>query len=109
MDTYLRTNEQEIRQCQVFLADDDPNDRLLFEFSLRYKFPSCTFHAFDSGAYLLETLAELGDGSRLPDVIFLNLTMPGMSGDQTYWLLQQNPRWASIPTVILTGSEVGRN
>ena len=42
----------------------------------------------------------------LPDVIILDLMMPGMSGFEVAGVLKQNPRTATIPIVVLTSKEI---
>ena len=43
---------------------------------------------------------------RSPDVIILDLMMPGMSGFEVAGSLKQNPRTANIPILVLTSKEV---
>jgi signal transduction histidine kinase/CheY-like chemotaxis protein len=42
----------------------------------------------------------------VPDVIILDLMMPGMSGFEVAGSLKQNPRTASIPILVLTSKEI---
>ncbi|HEY0372572.1 MAG TPA: response regulator, partial [Thermoanaerobaculia bacterium] len=43
---------------------------------------------------------------RAPDVIILDLMMPGMSGFEVAGTLKQNPRTANIPILVLTSKEI---
>jgi len=43
---------------------------------------------------------------RVPDVIILDLMMPGMSGFEVAGALKQNPRTANIPILVLTSKEI---
>jgi CheY-like chemotaxis protein/anti-sigma regulatory factor (Ser/Thr protein kinase) len=43
---------------------------------------------------------------RSPDVIILDLMMPGMSGFEVAGSLKQNPRTANIPILVLTSKEI---
>ncbi len=43
---------------------------------------------------------------RLPDVVILDLMMPGMSGFEVAGALKQNPRTANIPIVVLTSKDI---
>jgi signal transduction histidine kinase/CheY-like chemotaxis protein len=43
---------------------------------------------------------------RAPDVIILDLMMPGMSGFEVAGSLKQNPRTANIPILVLTSKEI---
>ena len=57
-----------------------------------------------------ETLAA-GDGvealrtleTRTPDVILLDLVMPGMDGLELLDALHRHPQWKALPVVVLTG------
>jgi CheY-like chemotaxis protein len=41
-----------------------------------------------------------------PDVIILDLMMPGMSGFEVASALKQNPRTANVPIVVLTSKDI---
>ena len=43
-----------------------------------------------------------------PDVILLDLNMPGLSGEETIAALKKEPELASVPIMILTGEPMGR-
>ena len=45
---------------------------------------------------------------RAPDVIILDLMMPGMSGFEVAGSLKQNPRTANIPILVLTSKEISQ-
>ena len=82
----------------VILIDDSPEDRLVFERYLRIEFD---VKAFKSGE---SALAELKDSLR-PDLILLDLVMPGMSGFDVIGHLRSAPRTREIPVVFLTSSD----
>ena len=45
---------------------------------------------------------ELLNNNKLPDLIVLDIMMPGMSGWQVLDKLKENPSWKNIPVVFLT-------
>lgn len=49
-------------------------------------------------AEALERLAELQ-----PDLIVLDMSMPGMDGQQFLYHLRRDPDWAETPVIITTG------
>ncbi len=60
-----------------------------------------TIHAALSGEEGLRAAAE-----HAPDVILLDLLMPGMSGFEVAGSLKENPRTANIPIVVLSSKEI---
>jgi CheY-like chemotaxis protein len=49
-----------------------------------------------------EALDQLQQGP-VPDCILLDLSMPGMDGRQFRSRLRHDPRWASIPVLLISG------
>ena len=83
---------------QIILIDDSPEDRLVFERYLRVEFDVKTFKSGESA------LAELNDTLQ-PDLILLDVVMPGMSGFDVIGHLRSSPRTKLIPVVFLTSSD----
>ena len=54
-----------------------------------------------------EALATLRRGPR-PDVILLDLSLPGMSGTDLLQRLKEEPAWATIPVAVMSGYPRGR-
>ena len=52
-----------------------------------------------------EEALEILNGGDLPDIIFLDLNMPRMSGIEFLGILKSDERLKYLPTVILTTSE----
>ncbi len=50
-------------------------------------------------------LSMLKRNCKPPDVILLDLMMPGMSGEEFCEALDANPAWAPIPVIITSGAE----
>ena len=79
----------------VLIADDSPTDQHILARALE-KEGYETVVAND-GAEAIQ-LAE----SRAPDVILMDIVMPGMNGYQATRQLAQNPTTAAIPVVIVS-------
>jgi DNA-binding response OmpR family regulator len=52
----------------------------------------------------VRTLESLMDGHR-PDLVMLDLHMPGMDGVETYEALQNRMMFIDVPVVFITGAE----
>lgn len=89
---------------RIASVDDDPTEHVLMSMAMsQASYPSEVTY-FNSGADLLEALAVEGDDAR-PDVILLDLLMPGMNGYDTLERLQTDPTVRDIPVVIFSSSD----
>ena len=52
----------------------------------------------DSGEQCLEMLKN----NQIPDIILLDIMMPGISGWETFERLRENKSWSHIPVIFLT-------
>lgn len=83
---------------RVLVVDDEQSVRSLVCLSLEG--PDCKVEAFCDGRDALEAL-----GGEYPDLILLDVGLPGMSGDEVLRRLRADKRTATIPVVLLTGLE----
>ena len=90
------------KQTTILLIDDDEDDRWLFEEALRRTAPKVKCITAAGG---LEAIAFLNHSEVLPDLIFLDLNMPGMDGKKCLSLLKQNEKLASITVIVYTTSD----
>jgi len=92
----------------ILMADDDPDDCLLFKEAISASGLPHRLHTFPDGEALIEYLDGLSDdessASPRPDLILLDLNMPRKDGRETLRLLKHDPRWQRIPIVVLTTS-----
>jgi CheY-like chemotaxis protein len=80
---------------QVLLIDDEERDRYVLKQALK------------KSAVAFSEAASAEDGLRLaaqilPDIIFLDLTMPGMKGAEALGKLKADPATSHIPVVVVT-------
>lgn len=81
----------------ILLVDDEPiNLRVLSE-ALRYDYEVAVA---TSGA----TALQFVESDSLPDLILLDVMMPGMDGYQVCEALKQRPEWRHIPVVFITAA-----
>lgn len=88
----------------ILVIDDDPHMNLILSrIFRRYGFEVQV--ALDGRSGIKQALAQM------PDLILLDIVMPGMDGVEVARRLRQEPRSASIPIVFLTAFSpaVGRH
>jgi len=91
---------------KVMIVDDNPDIILSIKNGLEGS--NCDYEVLcaDSGKKCLELLE-----TDKPDLILLDIMMPGMSGWETFDKLKENASWETIPVVFLTArtDRVARN
>ena len=83
---------------RVLVIDDEQTVRSLVALSIEG--PECKVDAFANGGDALEALS-----SDAPDLILLDVGLPGMTGDEVLRRLRADARTATVPVVMLTGLE----
>ncbi|MGZ5191885.1 MAG: response regulator [Flavisolibacter sp.] len=84
---------------QVFIVDDDEDDRnFLREAFLENGYPD-HFVLFETGVKMMEFLLE---SAFPPALIIIDLHMPGRGGGEIVNEIKSNPKFKSIPVVLLT-------
>lgn len=93
-----------LRTAHILLADDDPDDREFFEDAIAEVNPQMKLSLVKDGAELMKFLTA-AEGN-LPDVIFLDLNMPGKNGKECLSEIRESQQLRNIPVVIYstTGS-----
>lgn len=82
----------------IYLADDDNEDRMLFKEALDEINMNVHIEDFDNGVTLMDNLLKAD--KPLPDVIYLDLNMPLMTGDECLHDIKNEPQLSNIPIVI---------
>lgn len=83
------------------LIDDNVTDQLLAEEAFQHLCPDCTLTCVNSGEVALELLRS---GAVRPEVILLDVNMPGMSGFEVLSALKADPVLAVLPVIMLSTS-----
>ena len=81
----------------VLYVEDDPGNVAIVEHALRSR-PGVRLRVAGDVASALDML---GAGPP-PDLLLLDLTLPGASGRELLATLRADPRWAGLPCVVLT-------
>ena len=85
----------------IFLVDDNPINLNTGKSVLQDKYTVVTI---PSGEKLMQMLQKAQ-----PDLILLDIGMPGMSGYDAIKLIKENPQTAQIPVIFLTGKTETEN
>ena len=93
------------RPIAIMLIEDNPADIALTEESLERSKIVNELTAFMNGESALGHLQQcVKEGTSLPDVILLDLDMPGISGHDVLEQLKSHEELRRIPVVVLTSS-----
>lgn len=83
-------------------TDDDDDDRMLFEAALKKISPDAEFIGASGGLQALEILNERKDA--LPDVMFLDINMPGFSGWQCLEEIKKKDDYKGLTIIMYSTS-----
>jgi CheY-like chemotaxis protein len=91
------------RQHFILVAEDDPDDRLLYEEAIRKSDLDIAFHIVQDGVELMRFLKE--EKNRRPEIVLVDLRMPGMDAHEIIGAMKEDPRLETIPVIVITGSD----
>src|SRR4029077_1992408 len=92
-----------IRTASIVLVEDNPGDIVLVRKALDEKGIKFQLTCFENGEKALKNLSQ--PGRLAPDLILLDLNLPGMDGIDVLRKISNMPGLLSVPIVILTSSE----
>lgn len=88
----------------IVLADDDVDDHIIFEDALKQVDPSITLSIVRNGNEILELLTHFA-----PDLVFLDLDMPGKNGLECLKEIRQNPTYQNLPIIVYSSTSRQNN
>jgi CheY-like chemotaxis protein len=91
----------EIRSL-VFIVDDDPDDRQVILDAFIKNNVDLDFEFIDNAQELLKKLHD--KDATYPNLILLDLNMPGIMGIQALKEIRLNKKFSQIPIIVLTTS-----
>jgi CheY-like chemotaxis protein len=94
----------------ILLVDDDPNDVRLFQEALKVLEAPNPVWAVENGEAAVDYLSGHGIFAdrkyyRLPELIVSDLKMPLMDGLELLQWVRNEPRWATLPFLVLSASD----
>lgn len=90
-----------MNQHTIFIAEDDEDDQFLLRSAFNSVGNPCELEFFSNGEQLVH---RLGQTSRRPTLILLDLNMPVMDGFQALYEIRQQAAFKTLPVIVLTTS-----
>ena|SRR5436190_17409547 len=87
----------------IVLAEDDSDDRLLFEEALMKANPDAELTTVENGQELMEHLQDKDEPN--PDMVFMDINMPVKNGIETLKEIRDKEQFNEIPVVMLSTSD----
>ena len=103
---------EELAPLVILLVEDDLGDQKLIKISLRNERIANALYTVQTGEEGMDFLYRRGNysgGTSQPDLILLDLNMPGMGGKEFLRRIKEDERLKQIPVVILTTSEAEKD
>lgn len=100
-------NEQRAHPADILIVDDNESDTMLMEEAIKDTMMANSVHIVHDAAEAINYLNKKHqyENSPMPDLILLDLNMPEFTGKEFLKVIKNDPRFAAIPVIILTGSE----
>jgi CheY-like chemotaxis protein len=90
-------------QLKVLHVEDDTDDAFFLHRALTKAQPGCDVHRVSNGEDAVKVLSGFTDVA-LPDLILLDIKLPGMSGFEFLDWMRSQAQLRSIPVVVMSGS-----
>jgi CheY-like chemotaxis protein len=93
-------------RLHVLLVDDDEMDGFVIRKAFAQATPATSFDHLTSGRELFQRFGagKPTQGGDAPDILLLDINMPGMNGFDVLSRWRKEPRLGAIPVVMLTTS-----
>lgn len=92
--------------AQILLVEDNPGDVRLTKEAFKQGRIENALHVVSDGTEALDFLSQRGEyaDAPRPDLILLDLNLPGKDGEDVLEELKDDPALRSIPVIVLTSS-----
>ena len=89
--------------AHIILADDDPDDCLIFSQMVKEVNDKVEITCLPD----CESLVQYLNNYSLPDLIFLDLNMPLLTGQACLKMIKQNLQWKDLPVIVYSTASRG--
>ena len=98
--------EPMVRPVEILLVEDNRGDARLLEEALRLSSAAYRLHHVSDGAEAVRFLRREDPhaGAVRPDIIFLDLNLPKLSGREVLAQIKRDPELKRIPVIVLSTS-----
>ena len=90
---------------EILLVEDNPMDVLLLREALSESNVPCHLRVAPDGEMALQLIREYAAERRWPDLILLDLSMPGIGGHEVLRRLKNDKRTLRIPVIVMSSSD----
>lgn len=100
-------NAESNKPIRILLVEDNPGDVVLTRKALEAAKIHTELHVVQNGVEALDFLYRRGKHrqAQRPDLVLLDLNLPGKNGQEVLETIKTDPDLLRIPVVILTSSE----
>ena len=105
----MASEQYAVKQKTILLVDDDADCRSMIREGIGELAKDCVGRELADGQEVLDYLYRRGRYADAPpaDLIFLDIAMPGPSGQTVLKQIKSDPALRGIPVVVLTGLPEG--
>ena len=93
------------RRARIFVIEDNPGDFLLVKKAFNRARIANELEHCDDGETALARLREEAEVGLLPDLVLLDLHLPGMSGKEVLAAIRADEKLRHLPVIIMTSSQ----
>jgi CheY-like chemotaxis protein len=90
---------------RIFVVEDNPADVFLVRQALQQEQLNFQLFLAEDGDAALSLLEQVGKGVPAPDVLLLDLNLPGVDGPELFQRVRQHPLCKDVPIVVFTSSD----
>lgn len=95
--------------ARIMVIEDNPGDFLLVKKAFERAKISNDLEHCDDGEGALARLRDAAEAQRLPDLVLLDLKLPGMEGKDVLASIRADARLKHLPVVVMTSSQQERD